>query len=217
MFKGAVFDTTIESVAKKNNLRTKEYRPVTICIGEHQIIKGIDKSLVGKETGKKIIVNVAPEEAFGKKDAKLIRLVPLKTFHKQQVTPMPGLQVNIDGTVATVLRVSGGRVLVDFNHPLAGKEVTYDIDIKRIVTDKKEQLESMMKLLMPFKTSVSVHNNKAAITAEHELPKEFSDAIAKKLKELTELDIEFKHEKKEENEQNKFQAITETAKHTIEQ
>src|SRR3989338_10038942 len=161
---GVVFDTTFESVAKEYNLKLKTaYKPIIICIGEQQVLKGIDKSLVGKEVGKKYTLTLAPEEAFGKKDAKMIRLVPLRTFHKQKVQPQPGLQVDIDGTVATVLRISGGRVLVDFNHPLAGKEVMYELAIKRHVTDKAEQIKSFMKLIFPIDVDVSVENNKAVI------------------------------------------------------
>src|SRR3989344_2875820 len=108
---GVVFDTTFAEVAKKHNLKDKStYKPITICIGEQQVLKGIDKSLVGKEVGNTYIVTLSPEDAFGKKDPKLIRLVPLRTFHKQKVQPQPGLQVDIDGSIATVLRVSGGRV-----------------------------------------------------------------------------------------------------------
>jgi len=188
---GVIFDTTSADLAKKHNLNLKSpYKPVTICIGEQQILKGIDKFLVGKEVGKPYQVKLSPEESFGAKDPKEIRLVPLRTFQKQKVQPVPGLQVDIDGTVATVLRVSSGRVLVDFNHPLSGKEVMYEVTVRRQITDKKEQIESFMKLVLPAKLDVNVQGDKATIKAPA-LPKEVTDVIGKKISELTGVAVEF--------------------------
>ena len=63
----------------------------------------------------------------GKKDVKKVQLVPLATFKEHKLNPHPGLQVDFDGKIGTVMRVSGGRVMVNFNHPLSGKEIIYEI------------------------------------------------------------------------------------------
>ena len=54
--------------------------------------------------------------------------------------------MTIDNEVGTIKMVSGGRTLVDFNHPLASKEVSYTIKALRIVTDTKEKLTALMRL-----------------------------------------------------------------------
>src|SRR3989344_1222392 len=123
----AVFDTTQEKVAKENDLYDKnaDYSPLIICVGENHILRGLEEQMIGKETGKEYAFEVSSDNAFGRKDPKLIQLVPTNKFRQQNIQPFPGLQLNIDGVFGVVKTVSGGRCLVDFNHPLAGKDLVY--------------------------------------------------------------------------------------------
>ncbi len=198
---GFIFDTTSEETAKKNNVYSEKakYKPIIVCVGEKQLVPGLDQTLIGKEENSTFTITLKPEQAFGKKDAKLIRLVPLKTFQKQNIMPQPGLQLNIDGENTTILRVSGGRVLVDFNHPLSGKEIIYEVTIKRKVTDTEEQIKSFLELTLPIKFDVKVESEKATITTQHELPEQITNELAKKLKEITNIkEISFKKEEQKE-------------------
>ena len=45
----------------------------------------------------------------------------MKIFIQQKINPIPGVMFNFDGRIAKVLTVSGGRVMIDFNNPIAGK------------------------------------------------------------------------------------------------
>ena len=150
---GMVFDTTKEDVAKANGLHNKNstYAPLIVSIGEKQIIRGLDKYLEGKEVGKSYSFDIPPEDGFGKKDAKLLRIIPLRVFNKQKIQPVPGLQVNIDGVMGIVKTAGGGRVVVDFNHPLSGKTLVYDIDIRKVITDRKEKLLAYLKTTLRIK------------------------------------------------------------------
>lgn len=162
-----IFDLTREDIAKENKIYNKDfiYRPVIICLGKGDLIKGLDNKLIGKDIGK-YRIELAPEEGFGKKDGKLIKLVPTKEFTKQNIKPMPGMQLNLDGFMGKILSVTGGRTLVDFNNPLSGKDLEYDVDIKRIVDDKKEQLQGFMNIL--FKDAKSeLKDDEAFIDIEH--------------------------------------------------
>lgn len=143
-----IFDLTKEDVAKENNIYEKnyKYKPVIICLGKKDIINGLDRQLIGKYIGN-YKIEITPEEGFGKKDAKLIKLVPTKEFTKQNIRPMPGMQLNLDGFMGKILSVTGGRTLVDFNNPLAGKNLVYEVEIKRRVTDKQEQLQGFLNIL----------------------------------------------------------------------
>lgn len=200
-----VFDTTNKEIAKQNNLlsENEEYSPIIVCIGQGQIIKGLEKALVGKEANKQYTIEVKPEEAYGKKNAKLIQLISTSKFLKQKIQPMPGLQVNIDGMVGLIKTVSGGRTLVDFNHPLAGKELLYDIKINRIIKDDKEKINSMLKLSLGIKDAdIKIENKKTTIATKQEIPKEIQKELKEKIKELLpsieEITIQ-KSEKKQEN------------------
>jgi FKBP-type peptidyl-prolyl cis-trans isomerase 2 len=194
---GTVFDTTIEATAKEHHLDNDnaKFKPITICVGENQIIPGLDDEIIGKELNQEYTITIPAEKAFGRKDAKNIRMIPLRTFQKQQIMPQPGLQVNIDGSVATILRVSGGRIMVDFNHPLAGKEITYTIMINREIRDKKKQIESYLSHVLPMPSDTSLAETTATVTTKQALPKQITDQLSNKLQELTKIAVEFKESK----------------------
>lgn len=144
---GAVIDTTEESVAKEKGVYDKErsYRPLIVVSGENMILKGIDSMLEKMGQGKEQELRLAPTEAFGERDQTLVRLVPIREFRKQNVNPTPGAVLEIEGRPARIQAVSGGRVRVDFNHPLAGKEVIYKIKIVKEAKDKDEKIKYLLE------------------------------------------------------------------------
>lgn len=185
----AIFDTTDEKLAKEANIHSENiaYGPVIICVGKGQILKGLEKKFIGKKQGK-FSTDLTPEEGFGKKDASLIQLIPQKKFVENKIQPMMGLQVNIDGALGIVRRVGGGRILVDFNHPLSGREVIYDVDIKRIVTDKKEQIQGLLSILMKVKpVDIKIEKDEAVIELKQELPKNVQEHMAKEFCDMVKL------------------------------
>ena len=185
----SVFDTTDSETAKKSGLESENasYGPVIVCVGEGHLIKGIDKAIVGKEEGKEYKFEFPPEEAFGKKDSKLIQLIPTGKFRQNKIQPVPGLQINIDGLVGTVKTVSGGRTLVDFNHPLAGKEVLYSLKIKKIVDDDREKLLAFLKLNLGHKDDdfkIELIEGTANINFEHKIPEEAKKQLSSEASRL---------------------------------
>lgn len=184
-----VFDTTNEKEAKESNIHDARasYGPVIICIGQGHVIKGLDEELEGKELEKKYHIELSPEQGFGKKNAKLIQLVATSKFIKQKINPMPGLQVNIDGLMGMIRTVSGGRTLVDFNHPLAGKELAYDFKINKIVKDDEEKLKALLKLqlnLKDIKVEIKEGNATIDLNIKQELPKPVEEKLTKHIKEI---------------------------------
>ncbi|MDO8660700.1 MAG: peptidylprolyl isomerase [Candidatus Woesearchaeota archaeon] len=177
-----VFDTTNEQVAKTAGVHSKKahYHSAVICIGTAQIIKGIDDFLIGKELGS-YTVSLSSENAFGKKNPKLLQMIPLGQFHKQKIQPTPGLSLNMDGAIGTVRTVSGGRVVVDFNHQLAGKEVTYELTVRRILQDTAEKLKAWLHQEMHLDAEVSLNNGVALVQSEHNIPASIAVEVTKKL------------------------------------
>jgi FKBP-type peptidyl-prolyl cis-trans isomerase 2 len=179
-----VFDTTDEKTAKEHELYNENmsYGHVVVCLGQEQILKGLEEELEGKETGKEYTIELAPEKAFGKKNAKLIRMIPYRVFKKQGIEPQPGLQVNVDGMLGLVKTATGGRCLVDFNNPLSGREVVYTVKVNRIVTDDSEKIISFLKLSLGLKEAdVALAEGKAEVKLKKEIPKEIQDQIKEKL------------------------------------
>lgn len=208
---GTIYDTTEEKVAKENGFFNDKakFGPVIICLGEKQILPGLDDKLVGTEINVVHKISLSPEEAFGKRDVKRIKIVPISNFKDQKVYPQPGLQVNIDGEVGVVTRVSGGRVMVNFNHPLAGKDVIYEVKILRKITDKKEQLESYLTAILGIpegKLKIELNGEMAEAKMPFDLPQPVADALSRKAIEVTGLkEIKFtknEAEKKEIKKEN---------------
>ncbi len=199
---GIIFDTTDEKLAKEQGFLQKNavYGPAVICVGQKQVIAGLDDKIIGKELNKEYTIELSPEEAFGKKDAKLVQLIPTNKFKKHNIVPQPGLQVEIDNLNGIIKTVSGGRTLVDFNHPLSGKEIEYTIKILKKIDDDTEKLKGYLKVSLGIELSASVKEGKASIEMPFELQKEMQDHLAGKIKEIipTIKDITFTTKKKED-------------------
>lgn len=148
---GAIFDLTDAELAKKEGLFNpqQKYGSVTICVGERMLVRGIDAFVLGKEPEKSYDLELEPANGFGPRIAKLIQLVSIKKFKDHKMNPYPGARVMIDNMPATIRSISGGRVLVDFNHPLAGKRLQYELKIGKIITDIKAQATSLLEKFIP--------------------------------------------------------------------
>lgn len=184
---GTVFDTTIADVAKDAGIEgTKELHPVVICVGEQMLLKGLDQAVEG-ETEKSFSVTLKPEDAFGKKDPKLVQVIPTPQLLKQGIRPQVGLELNIDGRYCVVRRTGGGRTSVDFNHPLASQEVTYEIEVVETITKADEQIKALLDTAgIPYK-GVSVKDKTSTITVENVLPKQYMDALNETITRLTKI------------------------------
>jgi FKBP-type peptidyl-prolyl cis-trans isomerase 2 len=149
---GEVFDTTEKDVAKQQGIYDKkiQFKPSPIVVGAKHVITGLDEKLVGMEVGETKIVIIPFEKGYGKRDPKLVQVVPMKTFKQQGMKPFPGMQIEGDGRVGRVQSVSGGRVRVDFNYKLAGKVLEYNVSIKEKVNKLEERIRLLLELHLPF-------------------------------------------------------------------
>ncbi|RME55414.1 peptidylprolyl isomerase [Candidatus Woesearchaeota archaeon] len=194
-----IFDLNDEEVAKKENLYNpnQKYEPSVVCVGKRDVIEGLDDALEGKEVGQKFKLVIPAKKAFGEVDRRLIQLVSLAKFKKEGM-PFPGMQVNVNNMIGVVKTVSGGRVMIDFNHPLAGKEVEYEVEIKRVVTDDNEKLKSFFKMYLNMEPKLNIKNNKAEV--EMDVPDNFKDQIVKSIKERVPSikEVVFKNQPKKE-------------------
>ncbi len=188
---GRLFDTTDEKEAKSVGIWRQgfPYGKVRIKVGDGYVLNGLDEELNNKEVGKELRINLPPEKAFGKKSAEMIKMIPLSKFRKDKVMPQPGMIINVDGIMATIKRVGGGRVLVDFNHPLSDKTVEYKVKIVRKITDDKELVESIIASdtnLLPSQYSLVIKDGKATIKFKEKSELD-SSILVSKIKENTKL------------------------------
>ena len=166
---GETVDTTYDAVAKDTHLHREEstYGPRFIILGEGWLPKGLEDSLVGLDIGKQTTVELPPDKGFGTRDPAKMRLVPLRRFREQGV-PSPGAQIELDGRAATVRAVGAGRVQVDYNHPLAGRTLIYEVSIEKVVEDDTEKVLNIISKRIPEvdKAKFGVERNSSDLTIE---------------------------------------------------
>jgi peptidylprolyl isomerase len=166
---GETVDTTSDAVAKDAHLHQHDttYGPRFIILGEGWLPKGLEDSLVGADIGKPTTVELPPEKGYGARDPAKMRLVPLRRFREQGV-PNPGAQIELDGRPAIVRAVGAGRVQVDYNHPLAGRTLIYDVSIEKVVEDDNEKVLNIISKRIPEvdKTKFNIEKNGTELTVE---------------------------------------------------
>jgi FKBP-type peptidyl-prolyl cis-trans isomerase SlyD len=157
-----VFDTTDESVAKEEGIHNPQavYGPVLVRVGSRHVVVGLDDALVGKEQGEEGTVEVPPEKAFGARDETRVESVSLAQFKEK---PQVGQSVQIEDREGTVANIIGRRVVVDFNHPLAGKIATYSFNIVEIVEDRPEQIRGLIHLYTQREMEVAAEDGVVTI------------------------------------------------------
>ncbi len=153
---GEVFDTTFEEIAKEEKLYKEGelYEARLVVVGEGWVLKALDEALLTFKINKKDSVEIPPEKAFGNRDPEKVKLVPLRRLTARGITPKLGMQVEYDKRLATVRTMGSGRVQLDFNPPLAGKTLVYEVTVKeKLKTDAK-------------KISALIHRRIPAVEAE---------------------------------------------------
>jgi peptidylprolyl isomerase len=179
-----ILETTSEKIAKENNVQDPKHKAKSkiICIGQQQLPPSLEEKLKSKELNKEHKITLSPENAFGKKNPKLLQLISTSNFKKQNITPYPGLHVNIDNMVGIIRTSSPGRVIVDFNHPLAGKTITYKIKILREIKKTNEKILALLDLYHVHNANIEIENSSLKIKTKIEEEKQ--NEIAKKIQEL---------------------------------
>jgi FKBP-type peptidyl-prolyl cis-trans isomerase SlyD len=117
--------------------------PLSYLHGRGNIIIGLERALEGKKTGEKLRVTIAPKDGYGEIDESLVMQIPRSAF-KDIKHLEAGMQFQIKGNegprVVTVTDIQEAEVTVDGNHPLAGEELTFDVEITGVREATEEEL-----------------------------------------------------------------------------
>ena len=175
---GEIFDLTKEDLAKKEKVYNKniKYKPIPVIIGKGFVIPGLDKALLGMNVGDSKNIEVSPEDGFGHRDPKLIRVMPKKVF--KDFEPKQGLIVDFGGMKGRIQSVTSNRIRVDFNNPLSGKKLLYEISITEKIIDSSEQIKAIAEFFGIDNVEVKIDDNNASISCIS-LPKEIKDRLSK--------------------------------------
>jgi FKBP-type peptidyl-prolyl cis-trans isomerase SlyD len=117
--------------------------PLAYLQGNGNLIPGLESALEGKQAGDKLSVKVSPSDGYGEYDKSLVQQVPRRSF-KGVGNVQVGMQFQVqsDGgpRAVTVTHVVGDMVTVDGNHPLAGQNLNFDVEITDVRTATDEEL-----------------------------------------------------------------------------
>tara|TARA_R110002051_G_scaffold30845_1_gene70992 strand:- start:3644 stop:4072 length:429 start_codon:yes stop_codon:yes gene_type:complete len=121
---GQVFDSSLER------------EPIKVTLGQKSLIPGFEKGLVNMELNEKKTVVIPKEEAYGDINKELFHEVPL-TDLPEEIKPEIGMGLmakNPDGTERQlrVVDIKDDHIVIDANHPLAGQELTFELEVVRI-------------------------------------------------------------------------------------
>jgi FKBP-type peptidyl-prolyl cis-trans isomerase SlyD len=125
------------------NESSEEGSPVVYMHGHNNIVPGLEKELAGKKTGDKLTATVAPEEGYGQRNENAVQRVPLKHLATRgpiNVGQMVVVNTREGGRQARVIKVGHFNVDLDLNHPLAGRTLTFDIEIVDVRAATAEEL-----------------------------------------------------------------------------
>jgi len=117
--------------------------PLTYIHGHGQLIPGLERQLDGRNTGDKLNATITPADGYGEYDAGLVQQVPrraLKGIANVKVGMQLRAQTEDGARTVTVTRVAGDMVTLDGNHPLAGKNLNFDVEIAAVRDATAEEL-----------------------------------------------------------------------------
>jgi peptidylprolyl isomerase len=114
--------------------QSEEGKKLKFEVGTGKVIKGLDNALIGMTVGQEKEVEVPPQEGYGGYNPKKVKKIP-KGIKEKDLKENTVIDVNLKGgqtILATVLEVTSSHVLLDFNHPLAGKKLLFSIKLLNI-------------------------------------------------------------------------------------
>ena len=126
---GTVFDTSVGS------------EPMEFTLGEGRLIPGFEQAVTGMQVGESKTVTIPVDEAYGQRRDELIIEVERDKL-PADIEPEVGMQLPTSQGNVTIIEVSETTVKIDANHPLAGQDLTFDIELVEIGASQSDTTES---------------------------------------------------------------------------
>ncbi len=120
---GAIFETT-------------NTKPLRFMVGEHTTIQGLEEGVLGMKVGEKKRIIIPAEKAYGRHHKDLIQEIPLSKIPRE-ITPSVGMVLKKEAKTGTmiytkIIKINRESVIIDLNHPLAGKTLVFDVVVMGI-------------------------------------------------------------------------------------
>ena len=123
---------------------TRRGSPLTVLVGQGNIIPGLEKALLGRAAGDRFEVSIPPAEAYGERRPGLVQRLPKKYF-RNPAQLRPGMMTTLQnrdgsGQMVVVTKVGSSVVDVDLNHPYAGRTLDFEVEITDVRAATPEEL-----------------------------------------------------------------------------
>ena len=119
---------------------TRNGKPAKFTVGDGNLLPGFEQALMGQSAGFSEQITLAPEDAFGEHNPGNVQLIDRTRFTHVNETLEPGLMISFqapDGELPGVIQeVYEGTVKIDFNHPLSGQLIIFDVAILDVKNPK---------------------------------------------------------------------------------
>ncbi|HQV26314.1 MAG TPA: FKBP-type peptidyl-prolyl cis-trans isomerase, partial [Acinetobacter sp.] len=127
------FSVSIENGIEIDNTRGRD-EPVSLVIGDGNLLEGFEKALFGLRAGDRRTVHLPPEDAFGQWNPENIQIFDTVKFEQR---PIIGHMIEFEDKAkaslfGVVKSVNEDTTEIDFNHPLAGKNITFEVEIFKV-------------------------------------------------------------------------------------
>ncbi|MBC5792778.1 MAG: FKBP-type peptidyl-prolyl cis-trans isomerase [Nanohaloarchaea archaeon] len=198
---GEIFDLTVKEKAEEEgmNIEEMDFESIPVLIGEQYVIDGFEETLEEMEVGDEKEVDIPKDKAYGDRSSENVETYPEKEFKKQGVDVRRGEEVMVGNRRGKVISASSGRIKIDFNHPLAGKDLEYWIKVK----EKVEEDEEKAKYIFNYRVghggddlefedgTVKAEKTHSHEGHEHELPEQLREKVKEEIEDHTDFEVEF--------------------------
>ena len=197
---GEIFDISSEEKAKEEGVYTDrmDYRPVPVLLGSGYVIEGLEEKLMEMEVGEsEENIDIPSEKAYGGRDSDQIQTYPENEFKKQDVNVRVGDQIRVGKRKGKIISKGSGRVRVDFNHPLSGKNLLYDVEVLEKIEEDEEKAEYIFDYRIGH-GEIKFEDGKIVVDHDieghdHKLPENVKEEFREEVKEHTGFEeVEFK-------------------------
>ncbi len=119
--------------------------PIAFLVGANNIIPGLEERMIGMEEGEKKTIEVPSKEAYGEWDENLVQKVPREYFknipHLEKGMPIQGQTEDGHILEMVIIDFDENEVTVDMNHPLAGRDLVFEIEVVKVREATEEEIE----------------------------------------------------------------------------
>ncbi len=155
-----VQDTTYLEEAKASGIfdPNRNYGPYLVVVGKSHLIEAVDEEIKKMEVGQKKEITAPPEKAYGEVKGDLIIKIPLRQLKRYNIPAKVGQKVELGGRVGVIKRIAERFAYIDFNHPLAGKELSISLEVVRKIDTMEDKVKYLAERWLGLKDKVAVES-----------------------------------------------------------